>query len=723
MRRRRLLLLCPLVVAALVTVGVATGGVVDTTPPVITVPADITTPATSPSGAAVDYSASANDDVDGPLTPTCTPLASGETFPAGTTTITCSAIDAAGNTGSAQFNVSVTAYVDDVDPVFGSPSGTTVFDATGTAGQEPVPFTITATDNVDADVAIVCTPPSGSSFPLGSSDVSCTATDDSGNSAQTSFSVTVQDSSAPIVTPPSNVVAEATGPSGAAVTYGQATAVDPPSNSPLQATCSPPSGSTFELGVTNVVCSATDAASQTGTAQFTVTVQDTTPPTVTAPSGLTVQPSGPTGATVTYPDASATDLVGVVSGPTCSPASGSVFPIGTSQVTCTASDGAGNAGTSSFSISVQDAEAPVVTVPASRTVEANGPNGAIVNYETPTAIDLVDGPLAPNLITCSKPSGSVFPLGTTMVTCSATDDGGRTGSAAFTITVVDTTPPVLTVPADLAIQSSSAVPASNSAIQDFLRGATATDIVDQTVAMTHNAPATFPLGTTTVVFTAEDDNGNSTQKSAVVTVTSQPVAPPAAADTTPPDNVRRVKAIAGNLSVAIAWRKPRARDFHHVTITRAPGRNGAPETLVYRGKKKTFVARGLKDGVEYRFVIVAYDEAGNRAAGVAVVVFAEQQNLLVPVNGATISAPRRFAWRPVPGADYYNIQFWHDGKKLSSWPAKPRFTLPGSWRFEGKPHKLVPGTWLVYVWAGFGTKAEAKYGELHVDATFVVRRR
>ena len=388
----------------------------------------------------------------------------------GTTTITCSATDAAGNTGAAQFNVAVTAYVDDVDPVFGSPSGTTVFDATGTPGQEPVPFTITATDNVDADVAIVCTPPSGSSFPLGSSDVSCTATDDSGNSAQTSFSVTVQDSSAPIVTPPSNVVAEATGPSGAAVTYGQATAVDPPSNSPLQATCSPPSGSTFELGVTNVVCSATDAASQTGTAQFTVTVQDTTPPTVTAPSGVTVQPSGPTGATVTYPDATATDLVGVVSGPTCSPASGSVFPIGTSLVTCTASDGAGNTGTSSFSISVQDAEAPVVTVPASRTVEANGPNGAIVNYETPTAIDLVDGPLAPNLITCSKPSGSVFPLGSTTVTCSATDSGGRTGSASFTITVVDTTPPVLTVPADLAIQSSSAVPASNSAIQDFLGG-------------------------------------------------------------------------------------------------------------------------------------------------------------------------------------------------------------------------------------------------------------
>ncbi len=288
--------------------------------------------------------------------------------------------------------------------------------------------------------------------------------------------------------------------------------------------------------------------------------------------------------------------------------------------------------------------------------------------------------------------------------------------------MVDTTPPVLTVPADLAIQSSSAVPASNSAIQDFLGGATATRHRRQSVEISHNAPATFPLGTTTVVFTAEDDAGNITEKSAVVTVTTQPVAPPAAADTTPPDNVRGVKAIAGNLSVAITWRAPHAKDFHHVTITRAPGRNGAPQTLVYSGKKKTFVARGLQDGVEYRFVIVAYDEAGNRAAGVAVVVFAERQNLLATGQRSDDHPPRRFAWRPVPGADYYNAQFWHNGKKLSVWPVKPRFMLQGSWRFEGKLHKLVPGTWQVYVWPGFGNKAEANYGELHVEATFVVRR-
>jgi hypothetical protein len=362
----------------------------------------------------------------------------------------------------------------------------------------------------------------------------------------------------------------------------------------------------------------------------------------------------------------------------------------------------------------------VVTVPESRTVEANGPDGAIVNYPAPTAIDIINGPLP---ATCSPASNTLFPLGATFVTCSATNSAGLTGSAGFTVTVVDTTPPVLTVPADIAVQSSSSVPATNATIKGFLSGATATDIVDKTVEITNDAPATFPLGTTTVVFTAKDDAGNEARKSAVVTITTEPVAPPADADTTPPDNVRSVKAFAGNLSVAITWRAPRAKDFHHVTITRTPGLKDAAESLVYRGRKTTFVARGLKDQVEYRFVIVAYDNAGNRAAGVAVIVFAEQQNLLVPVNGATITAPRRFAWRPVPGADYYNVQFWKDGKKLSVWPLKTQFTLRKSWHFEGKLRRLVPGTWLVYVWPGFGNKAQADYGELHVDATFVVRRR
>ncbi|MFO1370942.1 MAG: HYR domain-containing protein [Candidatus Competibacteraceae bacterium] len=78
----------------------------DTTPPVLNLPADITVEATSPSGAAVTYSASATDDVDGPVPVKCAP-ASGSTFPIGTTTVSCTATDNAGNQASGSFKVKV----------------------------------------------------------------------------------------------------------------------------------------------------------------------------------------------------------------------------------------------------------------------------------------------------------------------------------------------------------------------------------------------------------------------------------------------------------------------------------------------------------------------------------------------------------------------------------------------------------------------------------------
>jgi hypothetical protein len=70
------------------------------------VPADIIVNATSPAGAVVSYSASASDAVDGAITPTCSP-ASGTTFAQGIATVRCEATDAAGNSDSASFTVTV----------------------------------------------------------------------------------------------------------------------------------------------------------------------------------------------------------------------------------------------------------------------------------------------------------------------------------------------------------------------------------------------------------------------------------------------------------------------------------------------------------------------------------------------------------------------------------------------------------------------------------------
>jgi hypothetical protein len=80
--------------------------VVDTTPPALTLPADITVAAASPNGSVVTYSATALDTVDGSTAVTCSP-ASGSTFPSGTTTVSCTTQDAHHNSANGAFHVNV----------------------------------------------------------------------------------------------------------------------------------------------------------------------------------------------------------------------------------------------------------------------------------------------------------------------------------------------------------------------------------------------------------------------------------------------------------------------------------------------------------------------------------------------------------------------------------------------------------------------------------------
>jgi hypothetical protein len=82
----------------------------DTDPPTLTVPGAITVDATSPAGAVITFTASATDTVDGDVPVTCTPK-SGSLFLIGTTTVSCSASDKAGNTATATFDVLVRPFI------------------------------------------------------------------------------------------------------------------------------------------------------------------------------------------------------------------------------------------------------------------------------------------------------------------------------------------------------------------------------------------------------------------------------------------------------------------------------------------------------------------------------------------------------------------------------------------------------------------------------------
>jgi hypothetical protein len=320
-------------------------------------------------------------------------------------------------------------------PTVGSVSDVTA-EATGPDGAAVTYSTPGASDPIDPNPVVACLPASGSTFPLGPTTVSCTASDVQGRtSAPVTFTVNVQDTTPPTLSGvPGDLSAEATSASGAAVSWTDPTATDLVDPHPTTS-CVAASGSTFPLGTTTVSCTAHDAAGNTSAAQtFHVTVSDTTPPTLSnLPANQTAEATGPSGAAVSWTAPTATDLVDPAPTTACVPASGSTFALGTTTVSCTARDATGNTSAAqTFTVAVRDTTAPSIAAVSPIVADAVSPAGASVSYTTPVATDLVDGT---DPVVCLPASGSVFPIGVTTVGCSATDAHGNPATSSFTVTV------------------------------------------------------------------------------------------------------------------------------------------------------------------------------------------------------------------------------------------------------------------------------------------------
>jgi hypothetical protein len=161
----------------------------DTTPPAMTCPEPITAECASPAGTPITFQVTASDPCDGPVTPTCVP-SSGSTFPPGTTTVTCNATDADGNSSRCTFTVSV---VDTTPPVITCPANIAV-DTFAPSGAR-VLYIVSARDACGIR-SQECQPP-GNRFAVGTTTVNCTVVDSSGLSASCSFTVTVRLASQP----------------------------------------------------------------------------------------------------------------------------------------------------------------------------------------------------------------------------------------------------------------------------------------------------------------------------------------------------------------------------------------------------------------------------------------------------------------------------------------------------------------------------------------------
>ena len=163
--------------------------VIDNMPPVLCLPHNITRP-TDPgrSNAVVIFTATATDNFDSNVTVICIPP-SGNAFPIGVTMVNCSATDRAGNPANGSFTIAVTdtlpPVIDCLTDIVRPPDRSTNASA--------VVFTVDFSDN-EPGATLVCTPPSGAMFPVGTTRVVCVARDRAGNTASCSFNVTIQTS-------------------------------------------------------------------------------------------------------------------------------------------------------------------------------------------------------------------------------------------------------------------------------------------------------------------------------------------------------------------------------------------------------------------------------------------------------------------------------------------------------------------------------------------------
>lgn len=172
-----------------------------------------------------------------------------------------------------------------------------------------------------------------------------------------------------------------------------------------------------------------------------VTVEDTLPPALTAPEDITAECASAAGTPVELGQALVEDI--------CDPDVAltndglELYPLETTLVTWTATDASGNASTDTQSVTVVDTTPPDVVAPDDITVECASPDGNVVDLGLPSVSDICDPDV---VVTHDAPD--LFPLGTTVVTWTATDASGNVASDTQVVVVVDTTPPDILVSVD-----------------------------------------------------------------------------------------------------------------------------------------------------------------------------------------------------------------------------------------------------------------------------------
>ena len=265
-------------------------------------------------------------------------------------------------------------------------------------------------------------------FPLGAATVTWTATDGTGAQAMAAQSVTVSDTTAPMLTAPPDIQTSSTGPL-TPVNVGTATATDLVDPSPAVSNDMPANG--FPVGTTAVVWTATDASgnAMNSTQMVTVSAPTLGPLTLTAPGPITMEATAPA-TPITLGAAMVTGGTPPMTITNDAPAGG--FPVGATTVNWTVVDAVMVSAMGTQLVTVTDTTAPTITAPADITANQDSNLGpTTVTLGTPTFSDLAD----PNVTVNNNAPANGFPTGATTVVWTAQDASGNTATDNQVVTV------------------------------------------------------------------------------------------------------------------------------------------------------------------------------------------------------------------------------------------------------------------------------------------------
>ena len=292
------------------------------------------------------------------------------------------------------------------------------------------------------------------------------------------------------------------------------------------------------------------------TATQVVTIVDTTPPSIEELPDFSVEQTSRDGTPVFLTVPTVGDNCDA--NPSLTNDAPAKFPLGLTMVMWTARDFSGNTSRMIVVVEVEDTTPPVIEGVGDVTVEQQGPNGTVLTLWPTRVTDICDS--SPTW--WAENNLGMFPLGVTEVKWHAVDDSGNETIVIQLITVQDTTPPTLQQPSDVTAEQTD-----RNGTPVTLVPPTATDLCDANPRVTNDAPAKFPLGTTTVTWTATDASGNSTQVTQKVSIV----------DTTPPVIIappgkvveqQTPNGTAVNLGIPVVWD---LCDANPLVVNNAPG--------------------------------------------------------------------------------------------------------------------------------------------------------